>query len=135
MAAYLMDTNHLSPLVTLNHPLRRRYLEAQQGGHTFALTAPALTETLFGISILPRSKQNVAEWQRLLPGLTVYDLDRADAGQAAELQLQLRRQGWRLATVDALIAAVALRYDLTLLTRDKDFTAISALRLENWLES
>lgn len=36
-------------------------------------------------------------------------------------------------TVDALIAAVALRYDLTLLTADQDFTAISPLKQENWL--
>ena len=26
MAAYLLDTNHLSPLVTLNHPLRHQIL-------------------------------------------------------------------------------------------------------------
>jgi tRNA(fMet)-specific endonuclease VapC len=135
MAKYLMDTNHLSPLVTLNHPLRRRFLDAQQSGHTFALAVPALTETLLGLTLAPRATQNRAEWRRLMPGLTVYDLDRADAEQAASLQLQLRRQGWQLATVDALIAAVALRYDLTLLTTDKDFTAISALNQENWLTS
>jgi predicted nucleic acid-binding protein len=135
MAGYLMDTNHLSPLVTLRHPLRRRFFKAQQSGHTFALAVPALTETLLGISLVPRSHQNLAEWRRLMPGLTVYDLDRADAEQAAVLQLQLRRQGWQLATVDALIAAVALRYGLTLLTADKDFAAIPALKQENWLTS
>jgi hypothetical protein len=30
MADYLMDTNHLSPLVTLGHPLWRRFFETQQ---------------------------------------------------------------------------------------------------------
>lgn len=135
MTDYLMDTNHLSPLVTLSHPLRQRYFLGQQAGHTFALAVPALTETLLGISIAPRSTQNLAEWQRLIPGLTIYDLDRADAEQAADLQLQLRRRGWQLATVDALIAAVALRYNLTLLTSDQDFTAIASLPQENWLAS
>lgn len=135
MADYLMDTNHLSPLVTLSHPLRRRFFETQQSGHSFALAVPALTETLLGLNLTPRAAHNLAEWRRLLPGLTVYDLDRADAEQAAKLQFQLRRQGWQLATVDALIAAVALRYNLTLLTRDKDFTAISSLKQENWLEN
>jgi len=28
MTAYLLDTNHASPLVTLHHPLRRRVLAA-----------------------------------------------------------------------------------------------------------
>ena len=41
MADYLLDTNHLSPLVTLNHPLRQQVLEALQAGHTFAITVPA----------------------------------------------------------------------------------------------
>ena len=133
MVSYLMDTNHLSPLVTLHHPLRRRFLKAQQSGHSFALTVPVLTETLLGISLAPRSKQNLAEWRRLMPGLNMYDLDRIDAEQAANLQLHLRRQGWQLATVDALIAAVALRYDLILLTTDRDCVAIPALTQENWL--
>ena len=133
MTDYLLNTNHLSPLVTLNHPLRRRFFEARQSSHTFALTVPALTETLYGINSVPRAAQNLAEWQRLMPGLKMYDLDRIDAIRAADLQLQLRRRGWQLATIDALIAAVALRYNLTLLTRDNDFSAIAALPQENWL--
>jgi len=133
MTAYLMDTNHLSPLVTPGHPMRDRFFETRNREHTFALTVPALTETLLGISLLPRSRQNLTEWRRLLPGLTIYDLDRIDAERAAQLQIQLRRQGWQLATVDALIAAVALRYNLILLTRDRDFSAITALPQENWL--
>ncbi|MEM7349117.1 MAG: type II toxin-antitoxin system VapC family toxin [Chloroflexota bacterium] len=135
MTDYLMDTNHLSPLVTSGHPLRRRFFLSQQAGHTFALAVPALTETLLGITLLPRSKQNLTEWQRVMPGLTMYDLDQADAERAAQLQLQLRRRGWQLATVDAFIAAVALRYNLTLLTSDKDFAVIPRLNQENWLEA
>ncbi|RIK38099.1 MAG: hypothetical protein DCC55_22160 [Chloroflexi bacterium] len=38
-----------------------------------------------------------------------------------------------MTTVDALIAALALRYELTLLTTDKDFWAVPGLRMENWL--
>jgi tRNA(fMet)-specific endonuclease VapC len=135
MADYLLDTNHLSPLVTLNHPLRHRILAALQAGHTFAITVPALVEMLFGIGVLPRAEQNQAEWQRLRPNFACYIPDEADAEQAADLQIQLRRQGWPLATVDALVAAVALRHHCTLLTRDKDFAAIPALKQENWLES
>ena len=33
----------------------------------------------------------------------------------------------------SLIAVIALRYDLTLLTTDGDFQAIPGLRLENWI--
>jgi len=130
---YLLDTNHASPLITLGHPLRKRVLHRLDEGDNFAICVPVLAETLFGIGMLPRAAQNLAEWERLKPLLPCYIPDETDAEFAAELQVSLRRRGWRLATVDALIAAVALRYDLTLLTADQDFQAIPRLQHENWL--
>jgi len=60
-------------------------------------------------------------------------LDENDLLDAASLQVLLRRQGRQLHTVDALIATVALRYKLTLLTTDKDFQPVPALVTENWM--
>lgn len=133
MTAYLLDTNHISPLINLWHPLRQQILASISAGHTFAITIPSLVEMLFGIGILPRASQNQIEWQRLRPTFMCYIPDEADAERAAFLQIQLRRQGWQLSTNDALIAAIALRYDLTLLTTDKDFTPVPNLSQENWL--
>jgi len=133
MPNYLLDTNHTSPLVTLGHPLRERILHRLDAGDGFAICVPILAETLFGIGILPRAAQNLAEWKRLQPYLPCYIPDELEAEFAAELQVSLRGKGWQLATVDALIAAVALRYDLILLTTDRDFKAIPTLRREDWL--
>lgn len=68
-----------------------------------------LTEILFGLGILPRAKQNQAEWQRLKPHLPCHSVDESDAELAAGLQIALRRRGWQLETVDALIAVIALK--------------------------
>jgi predicted nucleic acid-binding protein len=133
MAVYLLDTNHISPLVTPAHPLRKRVLNSLQAGDTFSIAVPALTELLFGISILPRARQNLEEWEHLKPSFNYYDIDRQHAEQAAKLQVALRRQGWQLETVDALIATVALQNNLILLTTDNDFSPISELQQENWL--
>jgi tRNA(fMet)-specific endonuclease VapC len=133
MSNYLLDTNHASPLVTLGHPLRQRVLQRLDKGDSFAICVPGLTETLFGIGILPRRVQNLAEWERLKPMLPCYIPDGVDAEFAAELQISLRRQGWQLDTVDALIATIALRHDLILLTTDGDFQAVPHLQYENWL--
>ena len=111
MSGYLLDTNHLSPLVTLGHPLRDRILLLTGQGGAFAIPAPALTEFLFGIILLPRGQQNLAEWARLASSFTYLDVTRRDAEHAAHLQVALRRQGWQLGTVDALIASIALRND------------------------
>ncbi len=134
MAEYLLDTNHISPLVTLSHPLRGKVMQRIVAGDTFAITVPALTEFLYGISLLSRAKQNLAEWGRLESAFIYYNLDRFDGEQAAESQVMLRRQGWQLETVDALIATIALRNNLVLLTTDRDFSAIPHLQQENWLQ-
>lgn len=133
MTAYLLDTNHASPLVTRGHPLRQRVRDRLAANDTFAVCVPVLTETLFGIGLLPRAIRNRAEWARLQPLLPCYIPDEVDGEAAANLQLASRRQGRQLATVDALIAAIALRYDLLLLTTDRDFQAIPTLRQDNWI--
>src|SRR5260370_25357629 len=71
MENYLLDTNHAAALVTLGHPLRQRVLLRLQAGDTFAITVPVITETLYGIGLLPRGTQNLAEWARLRPSLRV----------------------------------------------------------------
>ena len=132
VAHYLLDTNHASPLVTPGHALIRRMQQQQAQGDTFALCVPVLTELLFGIGIAPRAAQNLklwTQWEQLLECLIP---DATSAKEAAELQIALRKQGRQLATVDALIAVTALRYDLTLLTTDGDFRAVPGLRLANW---
>ena len=133
MVGYLLDTNHLGRLLNTRHPLRSRLRAAIEAGNAFTIILPIITETVAGFSILPRATQNWAEWQVLRPAFTLLPLDEADAVDAARLQVVLRRSGRQLATVDALIAAVALRYDLTLLTTDSDFASVPLLRQENWL--
>ncbi len=61
--------------------------------------------------------------------------DETDAVHAADLQIALRRHGRQLATVDAPIAALPLRYGLILLTTDRDFTAVPNLQQDNWLSA
>ncbi len=132
MTIYLLDTNHVSPLVTLTHPLRERIF-SQRDAHRFAIAVPVLTEMLFGIRQLPRGEQNMLNWHKLERHFIFYDIYKRDAEQAADMRLRLRRQGWQLGIIDALIAAVALRYDLVLLTSDQDFSRVPGLRCENWL--
>jgi predicted nucleic acid-binding protein len=135
MTSYLLDTNHASPLVTHRHPLRRRVFERLAANDIFAICAPVLTETLFGILGLTRGSANQAEWERIRTSLRCYSVDESDAIEAAMLRLSLRRQGRQLAAIDALIATVALRYDLILLTTDRDFLAVPSLQCENWISA
>ena len=48
--------------------------------------------------------------------------DRDDHIGAAALRTSCRQSGVQIGTIDALLAQLAIRHDLTLLTTDKDFT-------------
>jgi tRNA(fMet)-specific endonuclease VapC len=133
MSSYLLDTNHASRLIMPEHPFHRHLLLEVEQGNTFSICVPVLTEVLFGIGILPRGSDNLRRWEAIRAQFACYAMHEVDAQLAAELQLALRRVGWQLQTIDALIAAIALRYELTLLTTDRDFEAVPGLQTENWL--
>lgn len=106
--------------------------QQQQTGASFHVAVPALAELLYGIQILPRATRNIENWQAIEGLFTYYQIEKQDAEYAASLQVLLRRQGRQLATIDALMAAIALRYDLILLTTDQDFRAIPGLSQGSW---
>lgn len=55
--------------------------------------------------------------------------------EAADLFLDLRRQGLRNGTMDLKIACIALVHNATLLTRNtNDFAPVPGLRIEDWLD-
>jgi len=114
--------------------LRMRVLQRLDQRNTFAVCVPVVTETLFGIGTLPRATQNRAEWKRLRLDFTCYIPDEGDAEAAADLQISLRQKGKQVKTIDAVIAIIALRYDLILLTTDRDFQAAPNLTQENWMQ-
>lgn len=130
---YLLDTNHISPLVTPAHSLRQRFFQQLASDDIFCIATPCITEVVFGLGLLPRAKENLQEWSQLQSCFNILSFQQIEAEQAAYLQIALRRGGHQLATVDALVAVIALRDDLTLLSTDRDFAAIPNLRIENWI--
>jgi len=94
-----------------------------------------LAEFLFGIQIVPRAQSNKTEWERIQSNFAYYNLSKVIAEEAVDLQLLMRRRGRQVALIDALIAAIALRNELTLLTTDHDFEPIPYLQQENWIGS
>ena len=101
---------------------------ALEGGVAVVTTGLVLQELLQGFAG-PRARSEIIERFGALPLLSP---DRQDHIEAAELRNRCRRAGVQIGTIDAIIAQICLRHDLTLLTTDNDFTGIakhSALRL------
>ncbi len=101
---------------------------ALAGGDSIVTTGLILQELLQGFSG-PRARKEIVERFAALPLLIP---DRRDYIDAAELRNRCRRSGVQIGTIDALLAQLCIRHDLTLLTTDGDFTLAakhSALRV------
>lgn len=77
--------------------------------------------------------ENLKETQRLLDRLQVIPMDQSSSKKAAEISAKLGAIGEPIDYRDAMIAAIVLENDLTLLTRNKaHFSRIKNLKLESW---
>lgn len=94
---------------------------ALAGGDSIVTTGLILQELLQGFSG-PRARKEIVERFAALPLLIP---DRRDYIDAAELRNRCRRSGVQIGTIDALLAQLCIRHNLTLLTTDGDFTLAS----------
>jgi hypothetical protein len=90
---------------------------ALNGGDAIVTTGLVLQELLQGFAG-PRARKELVEKFAALPLLVP---DRQDHIDAAALRNLCRRAGVQMGTIDALLAQLCVRHDLTLLTTDGDF--------------
>jgi hypothetical protein len=86
-------------------------------------TGLVLQELLQGFS-KPKAHKQIVEHFAALPLLVP---DRDDHIHAAELRNSCRRKGVQTGTIDALLAQLCVRHELTMLTTDKDFHNIASV--------
>ena len=97
-----------------------------RSGAELALAGVVVTEVLQGL------RRDVAEVARLLAGWPLIEAGGYDTYVfAASIFRQARARGLTLSTVDALFASLAIEYQASLFTLDRDFErlAFSGLRL------
>ena len=92
--------------------------DALLGSEVVVTTGLVLQELLQGFSG-PKAQAQIIERFAALPLLPP---DRDDHISAAALRNTCRQAGVQIGTIDALLAQLCVRHDLTLLTTDKDFT-------------
>lgn len=111
-------------------PQVRALRSALENGETIVTTGLILQELLQGFTG-PRAGVEIIERFSALPMLMP---DRRDHIEAAELRNACRRAGIQVGTIDALIARLCVRHQLTLLTTDNDFNrAAEYCKLKLWL--
>jgi len=109
----------------------RLLVRAIESGETILTTGLVLQELLQGFSG-PKARMQILERFSAVPLLTP---DRDDHVQAADLRNRCRRSGTQLGTIDALLAQLCIRHDLTMLSNDHDFRqAARHCTLKVWME-
>jgi predicted nucleic acid-binding protein len=98
-------------------PEVRALRRALEGGDAVFTTGLILQELLQGFAG-PRARKQIIERFSALPLLVP---DRQDHVEAADLRNRCRRAGVQIGTIDALLAQICIRHQLTLLTTDRDF--------------
>ena len=128
-----MDTSVWSLALRRDQPAGRAevgmLVRAIESGETLLTTGLVLQELLQGFAG-PKSRSQIVERFSALPLIVP---DRDDHIDAAELRNHYRRKGVQIGTIDALLARLCIRHDLTMLTADEDFTRMAEhSRLKVW---
>ncbi len=132
----LADTSVWSLALRRSEPVRSQHVDALRraltDGTEVATTGVILLELLQG-AVPERGRAAI---RTAFDSLRFLEPTRDDYEEAAALSNQCRQVGVQLATVDALIAQLAIQYELTLLTVDRDFShAARHIPLRLWRAS
>lgn len=132
----ILDTDVLSAIVSPRCPERveRELARAEEAIQT---TAVNWAEICYGLARHPSGGRLRDRYERMvLPALEILPFDEECAEFYGGLRTALEAEGQPLAEADLMIASVALRHDLVLVSGNvRHFSRIPKLRLADWLGS
>lgn len=132
MTGYLLDTNHLGAALDGDSRVYERILSARRDGYRVGTCAGVLCELAVGIEQTTRREANWTALRFLLGQIRIWPIDLPTVRIYGEIYNELRAKGRVLSQVDMMIAAIARRMKLMVLTTDRDFEAISDVKVEDW---
>jgi tRNA(fMet)-specific endonuclease VapC len=128
---YLLDTNTVRYIIKGNFPLvRKRLVKVPMAQVAISVVTEA--EMLFGVIRRPEATRLKAAVEEFLLRVEVLPWDSDAARSYAEIRAVLERQGAMLGNLDLMIAAQAVAVPAVLVTSDRGFRRVKALKIEDW---
>jgi tRNA(fMet)-specific endonuclease VapC len=124
----LLDTNIVIALFAQDAAVVEHLDEAEE----VFIPSIVLGELYFGARKSRRVKENLARIDEFAFSNVVLGCDTETARYYGEIKNALREKGRPIPENDVWIAAIALQYDLTLISRDAHFGEIDHLKVESW---
>jgi tRNA(fMet)-specific endonuclease VapC len=124
----LLDTNIISALLK-GEPVIADKID--KAGEVF-IPAIVIGELYYGALYSSRIQKNISSIQLLTNSYKVLPVDTGTTVIYGSTKALLRKKGKPIPENDIWIAAIALQYNLIVVTRDKHFKEITGLKLRYW---
>lgn len=135
---YILDTNAAIAVINGSPARIRKHLrQLQTDGASVAVSSIVLFELWYGVANSSRWAENAAALRAFLKqNIAVLSFDEEDARAAGELRATLEQAAALIGAYDLLIAAQALRRNITLVTANtREFSRVEGLVWEDWSKS
>jgi len=132
---YILDTNAAIAVINGSPGRIRKHLkQLQNDGASVAVSSIVLFELWYGVANSNRWTDNAAALRAFLKqNIAVLSFDEEDARAAGELRATLEQAATQIGAYDLLIAAQALRRNITLVTANtREFARAKGLLYEDW---
>lgn len=125
---YLLDTNIIIALFASEASVMQSLAQADE----VFIPSIALGELYYGARKSRRFQENLGRIEALIVNSTIVECGANTARQYGDVKNRLRLKGRPLPENDVWIAALALQYRLTLVTRDVHFQEVENLQTVVW---
>ena len=126
--SYLLDTSVLIPLIREEPKLLQNIPE----NVALYMSTVALGELYYGAFRSINVAKGILDTEKLKKTLGVVAVDDETAKTYGRLKQEQNKKGKLIPDNDLWIAATAIHYEFTLVSRDQHFTWIDILSLEQW---
>jgi len=131
---YLLDTNICIYIIKKKpENVIKKFLKLRPGSVT--ISSITLSELYYGVFKSSKTNENMIAMQEFVSPLIILDFTDQDAIIYGKIRAELEGKGKLIGAMDLLIASIAKSRELILVTNNtKEFSRISDLKLENWVE-
>jgi tRNA(fMet)-specific endonuclease VapC len=125
---YLLDTNIIIALFANDAAVVEQIKQA----HEVFIPSVVIGELYYGAQRSGRVEANTKRVNEFAAENVILGCDVETAKWYGEIKDGLRKKGRPIPENDVWVAALALQYDLTLVSRDEHFDQVASLRIEAW---
>ena len=126
---YLLDTNIIIALFAGDDAVRKHIEKAKQ----VYIPSIAIGELFYGAYKSSQRDRNIARVLEFAYSSTILYPDVSSARKYGEFKYFLKEKGRPVPENDLWVAAIASRYELTLISRDEHFRELEGIPIDNWM--